>query len=256
MEGSFRQALRQNRVLLGGWLQIGHPALAEIHGRLGFDWVCVDLEHGATDLETTANIFRTLAAFDCAPVARLPQYDETWVRRVLDAGAHGLIVPMVCSRRQAEQVVQLAKYPPLGTRGFGFARANMHGIDFNRCRQTANDDIATIVMIEHKDAIACLDDILSVEGVDGAFIGPLDLSGSMGIVGQLDHPDMIAALDAFLAACKRHRVAAGMHVVQPTPERIQERLAGGYTLLALGLDVLYLAEGARTALRAAGREIV
>ncbi len=253
MKNRFRQALRSGEVTLGGWLQIGHPAAAEIHGRAGFDWVCVDLEHGAIDLESTANIFRTLEGFGSTPVARLPLADEIWIHRVLDAGARGIIIPMVNSRAEAEKIVRLAKYPPRGTRGFGFSRANMHGVDFHAYVQSANDEIAVVVMIEHKDAIAHLDEILSVDGVDGAFVGPMDLSGSMGIVGQIQHPDMVAALEKYRAACKRHGLAAGIHVVYPTEEAIRGTLAQGYTLVALGLDVVFLTQGAKAALASAGR---
>src|SRR5512142_2730013 len=103
MHSPFRRSLIERRLTLGGWLQIGHPACAEIHARAGFDWVCVDLEHGAIDLEPTANIFRTISAFNCTPIARLPLNDPIWIHRTLDAGARGLIIPMVCSAEEAEE---------------------------------------------------------------------------------------------------------------------------------------------------------
>jgi 2-keto-3-deoxy-L-rhamnonate aldolase RhmA len=254
MKNKLRQALFEKRLTLGGWLQIGHPAPAEILARAGFDWVCVDMEHGATDHESMTNIFRTLDGFGTVPVARLPLNDPVWIHRTLDAGARGLIIPMVNSREQAEAAVREAKYPPRGTRGFSYCRASHHGFDFVPYIAEANDEIAVIVQIEHKDAIAALDGILSVEGVDGAFIGPMDLSGSMGIVGQLQHPQMTAALDRYLAACQKQGVAAGMHIVHPNAANVPDAIARGYTLLALGLDIIYLMDGARAALKYAGRE--
>lgn len=251
MKNALRQALLERRLTLGGWLQIGHPACAEIHARAGFDWVCVDLEHGAIDLAATADLFRAIDAFACVPVARLPLNDPVWIHRVLDAGARGLIVPMVKTAAEAEAAVREAKYPPRGVRGFGYSRANRHGMDFNAYIGEANDEIAMIMQIEHKDAIANIDAILQVEGVDGVFIGPLDLSGSMGITGQLKHPDMQAALSKYLAACREHGVAAGVHLVQPSKENIREAVQQGYTLIALGLDVTLLADAARTALESA-----
>lgn len=253
MPNPLRQALLDKRLTLGGWLQIAHPAVAEIHARLGFDWLCVDLEHGATDLESMTNIFRAFAGTDVVPVARLPLNDPIWIHRVLDAGAGGIIVPMVNSPEQAEAAVAEAKFPPRGRRGFSFSRACAHGIDFQPYVAEANDEIAVIVQIEHQDAIANLDAILATDGVDGAFIGPYDLSGSMGIVGQLKHPRMLEALDAYLAACKTHHVAAGTHIVTPTAEGVAETIDAGYTLIALGLDVVYLAAGARAALQYTGR---
>ena len=248
---SLRGALLERRLTLGAWLQIGHPACAEIHARAGFDWICVDLEHGAIGIESMTDMFRTIDGFDCTPVARLPLNDPIWIHRTLDAGARGLIIPMVKTAEEADRAVREAKYPPRGTRGFGYSRANMHGTDFADYIARANDEIAMIMQIEHKDAIANIDAILEVPGVDGVFIGPLDLSGSMGITGQLKHPDMLAALDAYLRACRRHGKAAGMHIVRPNPDNIREAIAQGYSLIALGLDVVFMAEGAQAAVRAA-----
>ena len=251
--GSFRQRLRDRELLLGGWVQIAHPAPAEIMAGLGYDWVCVDLEHGAIDLESMTNIFRTIDAFDCTPIARLPINDPVWIHRSLDAGARALIIPMVKTAEEAENAVREAKYPPRGARGYGYSRANMHGIDFDRYIQTANDDIAMIMQIEHKDAIANLDSILDVPDVDGLFIGPLDLSGSMGITGQMDHPDMVAALKRYRDACATHKTPAGMHIVRPDAKNVAANIRDGYTLIALGLDNVFVHEGAAAALAAAGR---
>ena len=253
MKNKLRRALLQREVTLGSWLQIGHPASAEVLARAGFDWVCVDLEHGAIDLETTANIFRALGGFDCVPIARLPLNDPIWIHRVLDAGARGLIIPMVKNAAEAEGAVREAKYPPRGGRGFGYSRANFHGADFDAYIASANDEIALIMQIEHKDALANLDAILRVDGVDGVFIGPLDLSGSMGITGQMDHPRMVAALAEYRATCRTHGKTAGLHIVRPTDTNVRRALDDGYTMLALGLDNVFLETGARASLAAAGR---
>ena len=255
MKNKLRQALLDRKVTLGAWIQIGHPACAEIFARAGFDWVCVDLEHGAIDLETMTDIFRTLAGADCVPVARLPLNDPVWIHRSLDAGARALIIPMVKTAQEAEAAVSEAKYPPRGVRGFGYCRANMHGMDFSTYIATANDEIAMIMQIEHQDAIANLDAILDVPGVDGLFIGPLDLSGSMGITGQMEHPDMVAALNKYLAACAAHKSSAGMHIVRPNADNIKQALAKGYSLIALGLDNVFLDDSSKACLRAAGRQV-
>ena len=253
MKNKLRHALLERQVTLGSWIQIGHPACAEVMARAGFDWVCVDLEHGVIDLETTANIFRGLAGFDCVPVARLPLNDPIWIHRTLDAGARALIIPMVKTAAEAEAAVREAKYPPRGVRGYGYSRANLYGADFETYITSANDEIAMIMQIEHKDAIANLDAILRVDGVDGVFIGPLDLSGSMGITGQLDHPQMTAALDKYRAACRAHKKSAGMHIVRPNEASIRRALDEGYTMLALGLDNVFMEQSARASLKAAGR---
>jgi len=254
MNNKLRRALLDRSLSLGTWIQIGHPASAEILARAGFDWVCVDLEHGGIDPETMTNIFRTLDGFDCVPVARLPLNDPIWIHRTLDAGARGLIIPMVKTAAEADAAVREANYPPRGVRGFGYSRANMHGVDFDDYIATANDEIAMVMQIEHKDAIGNLDAILEVDGVDGLFIGPLDLSGSMGLTGQMTHPDVVAALDTYRDACARHNATAGMHVVRPTPQNVQDAIAEGYTLIALGVDTVFLDAGAASSLRAAQTE--
>jgi len=253
MKNKFRRALLDREVTLGCWIQIGHPVCAEVLARAGFDWACVDLEHGLMDLETTGGIFRALGGFDCVPVARLPLNDPIWIHRVLDAGARGLIIPMVKTAAEAEAAVHEAKYPPRGARGFGYSRANLHGADFDSYIASANDEIAMIMQIEHKDAIANLDAILAVDGVDGVFIGPLDLSGSMGITGRLEDPQMVDALDKYRAACRAHNKTAGMHIIRPDEGNVRRALDQGYTMLALGLDNVFMEQGARASLKAAGR---
>ncbi len=251
MKNVLRRKLLAGELCLGGWMQIGHPACAEIFARAGFEWVCVDLEHGAIDIETMTNIFRTLDAFDCVPVARIPINDPVWIHRSLDAGAKGLIVPMIKTAEEAEQAVSEAKYPPRGTRGYGYSRANLHGMDFAEYIANANEEIAVIAQIEHKDAIANLEGILSAEGIDGAFIGPLDLSGSMGLTGRMEHPEVKAALERFRNVCAEYKITPGMHVVRPHAEAVEQAVRQGYRMLALGLDNVMLDIGATDAIKAA-----
>ena len=248
-----KTALKNKALALGGWVQIGHPATAEVLARAGMDWVCVDLEHGAIGLETLTDLFRTIDAFDCTPVARLPLNDPVWIHRSLDAGARGLVIPMVKTAGEAERAVREAMYPPRGVRGYGYSRANLHGEDFDAYIQTFNDKLVMVMQIEHKDAIENLDAILEVPGVDALFIGPLDLSGSMGLTGQMDHPRVVGALERYRTACQAHGKPAGMHIVRPDENNVRDTLARGYTLIALGLDNVFIAEGARAALRYAGR---
>lgn len=253
IHNAFRAALLERRPTFGAWMQIGHPACAEILARTGFDWICVDLEHGALDVESMANLFRAMESFGAVPVARLPWNDRIWIKRTLDAGARGLIIPMVNSAEEAEQALREAKYPPRGVRGYGYSRANVHGIDFADYIREANDEIAVVMQIEHKDSIGRLDEIAAVAGVDALFVGPLDLSGSYGKTGDLDCSEMMDALARYRACCARHRKSAGMHLVRADGAAIDKALADGYTLIALGLDNVFLAEAAAGALAAARR---
>lgn len=252
MSRSFKDALLNHNLTLGTWLQVGHPACAEILAHAGFDWLCVDLEHGDVDLESATVLFRTLSAFDCTAMARLPANDPIWIHRILDAGAQGLIVPMVTTAAQAEEAVRQAKYPPRGVRGFGYSRANRYGERFDDYVSSANDDITMVMQIEHVDAIANLEEIIAVDGVDALFIGPYDLSGSMNVPGQMDHPDVRAALDTYYETCSRLGMVAGAHIVRPTRQNVQEAVDRGCTFVALGVDTVFLHQAATLALDCVG----
>jgi 2-keto-3-deoxy-L-rhamnonate aldolase RhmA len=251
MSNPLCEALRKRRLSLGAWIQVGHPAVAEILAGAGFDWVCVDLEHGAIGIETLAELFRAMAPSRCVPVVRVPANDPVWIRRSLDAGARGVIVPMVNSAAEAAAAVRAARYPPRGNRGYGYCRANAYGARFDAYARTANSEVAVIVQVEHKDAVADIDAILTVEGVDGTFVGPYDLSGSLGVPGNLGHPTVRRALARYCQACRAHRKAAGVHVVRPDAAGIAKAVREGYTLIALGLDTVFLQDGAAQALRQA-----
>jgi 2-keto-3-deoxy-L-rhamnonate aldolase RhmA len=246
-----REALLNNDLSLGTWIQIGHPAIAEILSKVGFDWICVDLEHGSIDIERMTDLFRAIEANGGVPVARLPMNDPIWIRRTLDAGAMGLIIPMVNSAKEIESAIRQAKYPPRGERGYGYARANSFGMDFEEYTSKANESIAIVAQIEHKDAIENIDSILQVEDLDGVYIGPLDLSGSYGKTGQLDCPEMQEALKRYLEACKKHKKCAGIHIVRPDEPSIRKTIDQGYKMIALGVDGVFLETASASALKAA-----
>jgi 2-keto-3-deoxy-L-rhamnonate aldolase RhmA len=245
----------KNELSLGTWIQIGHPAVAEILARSGYNWVCVDLEHGSIDLETLTHLFCAIEAQDVVPLARLPMNDPVWIRRSLDAGAKGLIIPMIKSAEEIESAIRYAKYPPAGERGFGYARANRYGMDFDDYISHANDTIAIIAQIEHKDAIENIESIVQVPDLDAVFIGPLDLSGSYGKTGQLDCPEMRQALEKYLNACAKFKKTAGIHVVNPDEVSVREAIEKGYSLISLGVDGRFLAAASGQALEIANRII-
>lgn len=251
---TFRDALRMRKTLLGGWLQIGHPGIAEIFGRAGFDWVCADMEHGDTD-GSLPDILRALGRYRSVPLARVEENNTLKIRRALDLGAQGVIVPLVNTREEAEKAVAAAKYPPEGIRGFAFCRANEWGSDFDRSVATANADIAVIVMIESKAAVENIDEILQVKGVDGVFIGPYDMSGSYGVIGQTEHPLIQDACKKVTDACARAGKSAGLHIVLPSKEKIEKAQKDGFTFIALGMDTVFLAEGAQKSIEYFNKEI-
>ncbi len=243
-----RKALLERRVTLGTWIQIGHPAVAEVLANAGFDWIAADMEHTDIDNAGFAALARAMRGRNVVPLARVRENDTLAIRQVLDLGAQGVIVPLVHTAEDAERAVHAAKYPPRGVRGFCFSRMNNWGTDFDAYAASANDEMAVVVMIESCEGVENIDAILAVDGVDGVFIGPYDLSGSCGVPGQTGHALVKAGCRRVLEACRNAGKAAGMHVVIPTEAAIAQALADGFTFLALGVDTVFLNAGARDAL--------
>lgn len=251
-----RLALLNREPTFGSWLQIGpYPALAEILANAGYDWLGIDCEHSDIDVEGFTALARGMYGRGALPLARVRENDTLAIRQMLDAGAQGVIVPLVNTAEEAKKAVAAAKYPPIGVRGFCFSRMNDYGTKFADYAAQANDNIAVVVMIESKQAVENIDAILEVEGVDGVFIGPYDMSGSYGLIGQTDHPVIRDACQKVVAACAGHGKAAGLHLVNPAPEAIAKTIADGFTFIALGVDMVFLNQAARTALTSA-RQVV
>ena len=179
-------------VRIGSWITLNHFSIAEILADAGFDWLCVDMEHSVIDYYEMEQLIATIEAKHCTPYVRVGENNPRIIKRALDAGAVGIIVPMVNSKVDAEKAVNAVKYPPLGTRGVGLARAQKYGFGFEEYVQHINSTTKVIVQIEHIDGINNLVEILSVDGVDGSIIGPYDLSGSMGKPGKYDDSDVQA----------------------------------------------------------------
>lgn len=244
---NIRQKLLSGDAVVGSWINSGSPIVAELMAAAGFDFLTVDAEHSAVDLPQVQQMFQAIRSGGprCASLVRVHGVDYAFVKRYLDAGADGIIAPLVNTREQAETLVQAVKYPPIGNRGVGFCRANDYGMRLKESVETANDETLVVVQIEHIDAVNNIDEILSVPGVDAAFIGPYDLSASMGLTAKFEHPDFLAAQARILDACKRNKVVAGLHVVAPDPDAWLARYAEGYRLIAYSLDITMLTEACR-----------
>ena len=232
---------------IGTWMSMAHPSIAEILAMAGYDWVVIETEHTAIDVSEVLRLIIAIEQRGSVPLVRLAWNDPIQAKAVLDSGAAGVLVPMVNSKADAELAVQMTKYPPLGFRGVGLARAQGYGEHFDDYVQNANADTLLIVQIEHKDAVANINEILSVPGIDGIFIGPYDLSLSLGIPGQIGHPEVLNAKRKVLEATLSHGLIAGVHFVQPSTAADDCRLAvaEGYRFIALGTDILFLGDSAR-----------
>lgn len=242
-----KDKIRRGETTVGSWMSMGHPSIAEILAMAGYDWVVVETEHTAIDVSEVLRLIIAIEQRGAVPLVRLAWCDPVQAKAVLDSGAAGVIVPMVNTKAEAELAVKMTKYPPLGFRGVGLARAQGYGANFDEYVKHANQDSLLILQIEHKDAVANIEEILSVPGVDGTFIGPYDLSMSLGIPGQLNHPDVVAAKKKVLDATRAHSLVAGIHFVQPktAAEDCRRAIQEGYGFIALGTDILFLGDSAR-----------
>jgi len=234
------------KLCIGSWCQIGHPANAEILAKTGFKWLAADCEHGEFEDGDLGNFCRAVRQFDCTPLVRVKENAVISIRRALDLGAEGVIVPLVNTAAEAEQAVRAAQYPPCGVRGFAWQRGNQWGTEFDSYVRNFNPVL--IVMIESRTAVKNIDDIMAVDNVDGCFIGPYDMSGSYGIPGQTEHQIIKDACLKVAEACRKHEKFAGQHIVVHTHESVKLAIEQGFTFLALGMDSCFLDNGARQAL--------
>lgn len=244
MAHEFRKRLLQGDVLVGTMVTLPTPAVAELLGSLGYDWLFLDAEHSVFDAQLLQAMVVGAATTPC--LVRVSHNAELPIKQALDVGAAGIIVPQVNSAAQAAQVVQWAKYPPTGTRGVGIARAHGYGWHFRDAITTANDTTAVIIQAEHSDAVQQIEAIVQVPGIDAVLIGPYDLSGSLGRLGELDHPSVGAAIDHVTQVCQAAGMRLGMFGV--SVEAVQPYRAQGYTLIVAGVDTLLLAQAAHTLL--------
>jgi 2-keto-3-deoxy-L-rhamnonate aldolase RhmA len=247
MRNGLRAALRSGRPAFGSWLQFGHTGVAEVMAQAGFEWLGIDLEHSVIGIDSLQPLIQVIELSGCAPLVRLPSNDPVLAKRVMDAGAHGVIVPSVNSAAEAERAVGAVKYPPTGFRGVGLGRAHGYGARFREYVAELEEYAVVIVMIEQREGVADLERIVRVPGVDGVFVGPYDLSASYGIAGQFEHPLMRETLTRIARTATSAGIAAGIHVVHPPVEQVWDRLAEGFRFIAYGGDMLFLVPAVRDA---------
>jgi len=244
---NFTQRLRQNDLLIGTMLTLPSPEIAEIVSSCGYDWLFMDGEHGNLSTLDWQRMLQAVAGRSAA-VIRVATNSECEIKKALDIGANGIIAPQVNSADEARHVVACCKYPPDGVRGVGLARAQGYGRSFADYMETANSNVAVIIQAEHIEAIDNIDAIVEVEGIDAVFIGPYDLSASMGLMGQIDHADVVDAIDRVGRACQRRSIALGYFGT--TADSVQGYIDKGYHLICAGVDAGFVSSGAEHVLRA------
>lgn len=248
-----KKLLNSGNLAIGAWNMIPHANIVELMAGEGFDWIAVDMEHTAHSWQSLEHAARIVRSKGKDFFVRLPACDPVAAKKALDCGANGIIIPSVNSVEEAERAVTIAKFPPVGIRGASLARCTDFGRNFPDYFSSANNATLVAVMLEHVDAVVNANAILSVPGIDASFIGPYDLSASMGLPGQLDHSEVRAAQQTLLEACIRNKVAPGLHVVPTDPSQVGQRIGEGFRFLALGLDTNFIMDGCRAMLNGVER---
>jgi 4-hydroxy-2-oxoheptanedioate aldolase len=238
-ENTLRTIWKRGEAVVNGWLSIPSGFSAEVMAHQGFDSLTVDMQHGVVDYQAGVSMLQGISTTGVIPLARIPWNDPARIMKILDAGAYGVICPMVNTREQAEALVQACKYPPRGYRSWGPVRASLYmGMDYG---DHANEDVIVMPMIETAEALKNLDDILSVPGVDAVYVGPSDLSLALGLKPRLDQTDapVVEAQQAIVQACKKHGVIAGIH--NATAAYAVKMIAEGYQFVTLASDSRFMA---------------
>jgi 2-keto-3-deoxy-L-rhamnonate aldolase RhmA len=234
--------LAERRLTIGSWLSWGFGPVTEIMAKAGFDWLVIDMEHTSIDYAEAQQMIQVIDLSGCVPLVRVGDNDPLIIKRVLDSGAQGILVPMINTAEDARRAVNAAYYPPRGTRGVGLARAQSYGVEFQEYSRRALEETVIIVQIEHYLGVDNLESILAVDGVDGFIIGPYDLSGSLGHPGRFDQPDVLAALQRVEKVMQASPKPGGYHVVETSRSELQTRIDQGYRFLAYGDDMVIFAE--------------
>ncbi len=237
-----RQKLSGGSYSLGSWMQIPNSSIAEIMGQSGYDWVAVDLEHGSISAHQLPDIFRALELGNTLPLVRLAEAQAKDCKQALDAGAGGVIVPMVEDSKQLEFIRDYCRWPPSGKRGVGFSRANLFGKFFKDYIDEAQKPLL-IAIIESIKAVDNLESILQVKGLDAILIGPYDLSASMNLTAKFEDEEFLHIIEKIRTLSNQYSVACGIHVVNPKHDDLKQRIDEGYQFIAYSVDSVFLSKG-------------
>ena len=242
---SFRHRLQQGEVLLSTLVSLPSPEVVELLSKLEFDWLFIDAEHGSFG---TLDMQRMLQAckdqFPC--LIRVASNDLVAIKHALDIGAAGIIVPQINNAYEAQAAVRAAKYPGKGNRGVGLARAHEYGLSFGEYLSRANQDTCVVIQAETPGAIDDIENIVRVDDVDAILVGPYDLSANLGYTGEIEHPEVVAAISKVEQACKQANVKLGYFGVNASA--VLPYKEKGFTLLTIGVDSLFVLNGAQTLL--------
>ena len=239
-----KEVIKKKGFAIGSWINSASPVVAEEMSYSGFDFLTIDAEHSSVDTYQTQLLVQAIEAGNpkCSPLVRVPTKDPLIINKYMDLGAAGVIAPLVMNAKEARNIVRSVKYPPEGSRGVGFARSNMYGVDIDNSILNDNSKSFVCIQIEHIRAVNNLNSLLKVKGLDAVMIGPYDLSASMGIPGDLTNKKLLKVQKKILRACQNHKIFSGIHVVKPSIEEAINRIQEGHQFVAFSLDITIISE--------------
>lgn len=233
-------SVREKKFTLGSWITLGHPSIAEVMCEAGFDWLCIDIEHSQINIDDLLNLIIAIQGKKMKAYVRVGSNDPSTIKRILDSGADGIIIPQINTVDEAKRAIKNVRYSPMGERGLGLARAQGYGFNLENYLMGKARNIELIVQIEHYKGIKNLHQILSLEGLDGSFLGPYDLSASIGIPGKFDSKKFKDLVTEYNDVTSKFTKKKGFHVVSKNIEDVTQKKSEGYDFLAFNFDVFFM----------------
>ena len=245
MANNFKTRLKNRETLIGSLVTLASTDVAEIMSLAGFDYLWIDTEHAPTDFVHTQMMIQAVGA-RCPCLLRIPENKEVWIKKALDTGCDGIVVPQVKSAAEAREAIECCLYPPVGKRSVGISRAHGYGMSFQEYVSVVNDELTIVLQVEHAQGVQNIESIVEVPGIDAIFIGPFDLSGSLNLLGQIAHPQVQEAIAEIKRHCDAANVPVGIFAVDA--QSAKHSIGKGFSLIALSMDSAYLWKSAKAAL--------
>ena len=235
-----KQELRNREQLFAGWVSYSHPSISETFAKAGFDFIAIDMEHSTISLTEGQRIIAACQSEGVPCLPRPVSHSNDYIKPLLESGADGMLIQMVNTPNEVANLINNIKYPPIGKRSYGVSRAQGYGFDFAEYITQWNESSTFIIQVESIDAVNNIEDLLAFDEIDAIMVGPYDISGSLGLPGQLDHPKVIEASKKVIKACEKFNKSCGTQLNDPNKENIQNLFDLGYTYAILGSDLFVL----------------
>ena len=237
---SLKGKLRNRERLFAGWVSYSHPSITETFARAGFDFIAIDMEHSTITLPEAQRIIAASQGEGVPCLPRPVSHSNDWIKPLIESGADGLLIQMVNKPEEVQNLINDIKYPPLGKRSYGVNRAQAYGFDFDNYIKSWNDESIFMIQVESIEAVKNIESLLEFDEVDGVMIGPLDISGSLGVPGQTSHPLVIEASKKVINACEKYGKSCGTQVADSNMKSVQDLFDLGHTFVILGSDLFVL----------------